>query len=114
MRRAANIPVGIAGSKEKFTAFAPEAAFRSLLRKSTSDAVGGELDISRNISALRKQGVDIPLRAAGMGRYSLSVAHFGVERSRKQQGTMVSAPHFEWFSTKKRPDLADGGLRVPY
>ena len=47
--RAANIPVGIAGDQREFAAFALEADIPALLCKGASDALGGQLDSSREI-----------------------------------------------------------------
>ena len=51
VRRAAEIPVGIAGSKGGFTSFAPHADILALLRKGASEGWEGQLDFSRGISA---------------------------------------------------------------
>ena len=52
-RRAADTPVGIAGNKGEFAAFALEADIPALLRKGALEARGGRLDFSRDISTLR-------------------------------------------------------------
>ena len=58
VRCAADIPAGIAGNPGKFTASVLDASTLALLRRGAPEALGGHLDFSRNISALRKQGVD--------------------------------------------------------
>ena len=84
VRRGADIPVGIAGYKGKFAAFAPEGGSPASLRRGAVGALGGQLDFLRNISTLRKQGVGISLRVNGMGRYSLRVVDFVTGRSGKR------------------------------
>ena len=49
-----------------------------------------------------------------MGHYILGVAVSGMGRSQKKQGPMGPASYLGWALTEKRPDLTDGGLRLPY
>ena len=44
VRHAADVPVGVAGSKGKFTAFALDADIPVSLRKGASETAGGRLD----------------------------------------------------------------------
>ena len=59
VRCAADIPEGIAGNRSKVAAFALEANIPVLLRRGAAAALGGQLDLCRDISSSRKQGVDI-------------------------------------------------------
>ena len=87
--RAADIPVGFAGGKGKFATFALDADIPELLRKGALEAARGQLDCSRGISTLRKQGANIPLRLTRMGQYIPSAADFGEGPSRRPGGAMV-------------------------
>ena len=60
VRFAADTPVGISGCRRKFTAFALEAEIPALSREGATEALGGQLDFSRDVLTLRKQGADIP------------------------------------------------------
>ena len=73
VRHAADIPVGIAGNKGKFAAFALNADIPALLRKGAMEALGGQLDFLRGSLVLRRQGVEIPLAVNRAGHYILSV-----------------------------------------
>ena len=73
VRFAADIPVGIAGRKGVFRAFALEAASPAFLREGALEALGGQLDISCDVLFLRKRGVGIPLKVNQVGDYVLSV-----------------------------------------
>ena len=95
VHHAADIPVEIAGNKGKITALALEVDLPALLREGASEALGRQLDSSRNISTLRKQGVDIRPRANRMGRYFLSAVTCGRERSGGKRGPAFSASCFE-------------------
>ena len=68
VRHVADIPVGIPGSMRQFAACALGADIPAFLRRGASGALGGQLDVSRDILTLRKQGVDIPPRVNQMGR----------------------------------------------
>ena len=50
IRRAADFPVGIAGSRDKLSAFVFDADISALLRKGALEALGAQWDISRDIS----------------------------------------------------------------
>ena len=76
-RCAADISLGIAGNRTKFTAFAVEADIPALLRKGAMGALGGQLVVSRDISTLRKQGADNPTRLDNLGPDVLSAVSFG-------------------------------------
>ena len=66
VRRPTDIPVGLAGNKEKATAFALDVEISDLLRKGALEALGGQLDVPRDISTLRKQGATNPVMANRM------------------------------------------------
>ena len=59
VRHEANVPVGIAGSKNMFTAFVPDEDIPALLRKGAMEALGGHLDFSRGSSNLRWQKIRV-------------------------------------------------------
>ena len=65
----------------KFAAFALEADIPALLRKGALEALGGQVDFSRGLSPLRKQGVRTPLQLNHMGRYVLSAVALGRPQS---------------------------------
>ena len=67
VRRAADIPAGIAENKGKFPAFALDADFPALLRMGAMEAPGGQSDISLDCLVFRKQRITIPLRVSAMG-----------------------------------------------
>ena len=90
MRHAADVPAGAAGNKGKCTAFVLEADMPALLRKGAVEALGGQLDFSRDALALRKKGVAIPLRVSRKGRYTLSVVDFAKDASRKAASASFS------------------------
>ena len=73
---AADITVGIAGSKGTFTAFVLDADIPALLRKGALEALAGQLDFARNALTLGSRGVEIPLQVNDAGHYILSVANF--------------------------------------
>ena len=134
VRRAADIPSGIAGNRGELAAFALGTKIPALLHTGALEALGGQLDFSRDISRIRKQGVlytqarsatrkqevpftflrGIPLRVNRIGRCKLSVVNFGKGQSEKQEGPTFSASYFQWASANRRPDLSDGSLRLLY
>ena len=69
VRHAAYIPVGIAGNKGMFSAFALEADIPAVLRKGAYGAPCVQLDFSRDISTLRRKGVVIPLGVNRVGLF---------------------------------------------
>ena len=69
------------GQRGNFARFALEAKTPALVRKDALGELRGRLDVSRDISTLRKQGADIPL----------GVVDLGAGRSRKRNGPMASA-----------------------
>ena len=95
VRHAACIPAGVAGSKGMFIAFVLDADIPALLRKDAVEALGGQLDFSRDSSVLLKEGVASPLRANMLGDYNLCVVDFGAGASRKVRRPVVSASYFE-------------------
>ena len=62
IRCAADIPAIIAGNRGVFTAFVLGAATPALSRKGALGTLGGQLGFSRDISTLRKRGVEGPHR----------------------------------------------------
>ena len=94
VRHAADIPVGIAGIKSKFAAFAPGADTPASLREGDLDASSGRLDVPRDTSNLRERWADTPLRVKRAGHYIPSAADFGENQPRKPQGPRVSASYF--------------------
>ena len=67
-RHAGDIPACIARSKGKFSAFAADAEIPALLREGPLETPGGELDLSRDMSTLRKQRVGSPPRVNRIGQ----------------------------------------------
>ena len=92
----ADIPAGIVGNRGKLTAFALEADIPASWRKGALEAIGGRLDIPRDISALRKKGADIAMGVNRLGYYILSL-----EGAAQENG---KAPLF-------RPRISNGHLR---
>ena len=113
-RHAADIPVGAAESKAKFTACVPDADIPALLRKGALEKLGAQLDFPRDLLTLNNQGVRIPLRLNRIGPYILSAVNFEKDPSRKARGPAVSASYYEWVLTNRRPNLSTGGLQLPY
>ena len=107
-------PVGIAGNRGKSAAFAPGADIPASLRKGALEAPCGQSGLSRNISASRKQGGNISLKLTSLRRYVLSVAPLGEEQSKYVTGPTLSAAYSVWAASKRRPNLLNGGLRLPY
>ena len=61
LRPAADIPAGIAGNRGAFTAIAQGDDIPELLREGAAEALGGQLDLPRDVLALRtKGGYDSP------------------------------------------------------
>ena len=52
VRRAADILVGVAGNTGKFTAFVLDAGIPALLRRGAMEALGGRLDLLRDLLVL--------------------------------------------------------------
>ena len=67
VRHATDIPEGNAGKQGKFAASALDAETPALLREGAMEALGGQLDTSRGVLALRRQGATIPLPVNRMG-----------------------------------------------
>ena len=63
-----------------------DANIPALLRKGALEALGGQLDIERDISPTRKYGVRVPLRVNGAVHYVLSVVEFGKGPPRIDRG----------------------------
>ena len=64
---AADIPVGIAGCREAFTARVLEADIPAQSRKGALEALGGQLDFFRDMLTIRRQGLDVPLKESQTG-----------------------------------------------
>ena len=75
-RRAADIHVGIAGGRRKFTACAQEADTPALLRRGPSEALGGRPDSALNVWTLGRLRADISLEFNGMGHYVSGAASY--------------------------------------
>ena len=113
-RHAADIPVGTVERKGKSTACVLDPDIPALSRQGPAEPLGGQLDFSRDISTLRKQGVRTPLRLNPVGRCIPSVVDSGKDQQRRPKGPTVSSSYFERASTNKRPDSSSGGLRLPH
>ena len=112
VRRAADIPAGIAGAQGVFTACVLDANIPALLRESAAEALGGQLDFSRDLVVLLQQTVAISLRVNRMGRYFLRVVDFVVDSSRKVW--VPVAPAFFFEIAKKSPAMSDGDPHFLY
>ena len=55
----------------------------------------------------------IPLKLNYSGHYVLSATFSGKENSKSTKGSAFSAPSFEWAFVETRPNLSNGGLRLP-
>ena len=101
------ISVGIAGNRARPTAFVLEA-----------DEEPWELRLGSWKSpviffTLPRQGVDNHLKLNEMGGNVLSVASSGQENLKSAKGPTLSASYREWACVEKRPNLPNGGLRLP-
>ena len=99
--------MAIAGNTGMFTAFALDADTPALLRKRAVEALGRQLDYSRDSLVLRKYGVAFLPRTNRMGRYVLRVVDFCVDASRETCGHAASDSYFEWAFFKKSPNLSN-------
>ena len=91
VRRAADIPAGVAGRTAKFTAFVLDADMLAFLRKGASEALGRQQDSSRDFPTLSKQGMSILLRVSRMRDYNLGAVDFGEDPSKTARGSAVPA-----------------------
>ena len=107
---AADIEVGAPSSRGTFGAFLLEADNPALLRKGALEALGGQLDFARDVSAVRNHGVNFPLKVNEMGRRALSVVGFGTGPSCADRGPNLAESYCEWAVMEKRPDSSNGGL----
>ena len=109
---AADFPVGVAGHRGMFTAFALEADIPALLRKGAMEAIGGQLDFLHGSFNLRRRGAQIPPRVNRAGRCILSEVDFrrgpSWRASNCPEASASSLP-----LARKFPDLPDGGLHLP-
>ena len=95
VRCAADIPVGYAGNRGRFTASVREAALPAFVRVGALETLGGHSAFSQGISALRRQGVDIPPTLNYSGRSVLGAVSCGEERSKSEKGATNSASYSE-------------------
>ena len=112
VRHTADIPAGIAGDREMFTAFALDSDIPALLRKGFMEALGGQLDFSRGSLNLRRQRVRTPPRVNRAGQYILSVVDF----RKGQSGSATKCPRASVSVlqlAQKSPDMLDRGLHSP-
>ena len=91
----ADIPVGVAGERGKFAAFALDAGAPAFLPKGAMEAPGWQPDFSRDPLALHEQGATRPRRVNRMGRHILRVVDLGENASGKVCGPVNSASFFE-------------------
>ena len=113
VRRPADISAGIPIRKGEFTVFVLDADIPTLLRKGALEVLEGQLDYTRGISTLHKQRAGITPKENNMGRLILSAVGFGADPPRYSECPEVSASFVGWPFTNKRPNLPDGGMRVP-
>ena len=113
VRRPADISAGIPVRKGEITVFVLDADIPTLLRKGALEVLEGQPDYTRGISTLRKQRVGIFPKEINMGRLILSVVDFGADPPRYGGRPEVSASFVGRPFTNKRPNLPDGGMRVP-
>ena len=102
------------GDQGAFTSFTIGTDVPAFLRKGALEALGGRLDLSRDLWTLLKQGVTTLLRVNRMGRYFLSAVDFREDASRRVCGPVVPPPYFEWERTRQRPNSLNGGLYSLY
>ena len=111
---AADITVGIAGTKGTFTAFVLDADIPALLCKGALEALAGQLDFARNTLTLGTKGIEIPLKVNEMGHYILSVIDFPSGVHRADSVAQFSASFLEWGPPRPRPNLEHGGICLPF
>ena len=109
-----DIPIAIAGGHAKSAALAIQADIPAPLCEGAVEALGGRLDFPRNISTSRGRGVDVPFKLNCAGHYVPSVAASGKGQSKSGRGPTSPADYFEWGFSKKRRNLDNGGLPLPY
>ena len=90
-RCAAEIPVGIAGSREKFAAFPLEADIPAPSRTETLGVLRGQLGAPRDISTLRMQVVGSPLILNYLGHYVFSAVYFGERQMAQHSRPRISS-----------------------
>ena len=76
-------------------------------------ALAPESDFAREALAIRNHGVDIPLKVGETGHYAPSVVAFGRGPPCVDRGPKLAESYFAWAVAEKRPDLRNGGLRLP-
>ena len=76
VRRAASIPIAIAGATGHFMANVVDADVPALLGKEASETLGGHLNFCERVLTLASLGADVPLEMIPAGRYLLNVVDF--------------------------------------
>lgn len=113
-RFVADTTAGIAGAKGNSTASVLVADIPDLLRKGSLDALGGQLDFSRDAPASGSRGVEIPPKVNDMGHYVLTgVVDFGGSRANRNRDPSFSASMAEWACSRRRANLSNGGIPLP-
>ena len=113
VRHAADVPVGIAGNRGMFTAFALEAEIPALLREGVMEALGGKSNFLRGSLNLPRQGAQKRLGVNRVGRYILSVVDFRKDPSRSASRCPEASASL-FHLVQKCPDLSDRDLHLPY
>ena len=114
MRCAADSPVGIAGNHGEFAAFVLEAGIPALLRKGAAEPLRWHFDFPRDILTLRKHGVETHRESNNLMHRVLSVVPLEGGRSKSEKRPTSAASYFVWAFSKERPNLTNGGARLPY
>ena len=91
-----------------------DADIPALLRKGALEAPSGQLDFARNTLTLGTRGIETPLKVNATGHYILSVVNFGAVSSKGGAGPPFSASFLGWEPPRKRPNLENGGIRLPF
>ena len=84
---------------------------RLILRRRRVEALGAQSDLARNMSLLCKQGSNTPLNLNEMSHYASIVASLGGDATKAMTGPNAPGLLLRVGFSKKRPDLANGGLR---
>ena len=85
----------------------------AFLRKGALEALGGRLDFLRDTLMLGFRGAGIPLKVNTMGCSSLGVVNFECCRGGVKRSPNFSAAVVEKARVRKRPNLENGGNRLP-
>ena len=76
VRRAAIIPIAIAGHTGHFMAYVVDAEIPALLGKEALETLGSHLDFCERVLIMESLGEDIPLEMSPAGHFLLNVADF--------------------------------------